>query len=398
MSTEESAYPGFDLSELLQLEAELCTPLKRGQWITKGPEPHKVRAGMLNEVLDRCKEKGLKMNDLAPVLAYKGFYARKKERERQNKIYELFSENRTQAEGDPVCWQSSQEILTAMLRGLENGVPGPNEREQVVGRIVSFFFPVDLTSNAGRKAELPPPFFRRERVRSHFVACPHDNGEANFYAASLGRIHFESSTKVRWFMASGGDHHHSVRGPAFGLWAERMAAALCFGVDFTFAIPQMDKGKTPIEDFLERFDNYWNNELDLAKLRIRYPELARKIVTKVDVAELARQHMKVVPIPMSGEGRTLDSAALKKMFPYAPFFRALSDMKDQPQLYGATFLNPWLRFHWADLLDTSQARCDPQYAAITYSDSPQRSTSHLVPPESMFEYAKWLSVFTQPTA
>jgi hypothetical protein len=395
MSAEGSAYSGLDFSELLQVEGELCTPLKRAQWVRDGAEPHKVRAALLSDVFDRCKSRGLKMNDLAPVLAHQTFYARKTDRERQTRIYELFSPTRSRSEDDIAPWQCSQELLAAMLRGLTSSTPAQNERNEVTERIVRFFFPTDLMSpNAVQKAELPPPFFQKERLRSPFAACPHDESESNFYSASLGRLHYESTARVRWFMASGGDLLRSLTGSTFGLWAERMTAALCFGVELTFIIPQADEGETPIQGFLGRFNNYWKSEFNVTTLRHRYPELAKTFTNNIQVAEQAHKHMKVVPVQMSGEAKSVDSEILKRMFPFTPSFRASSEMKGTSQVYGAVFLNPWLRFHWVDVLDTSQSHCEPQYAAIAFNDRYQKTTICIVPPESMLEYLKWLSVFT----
>jgi hypothetical protein len=101
---------------------------------------------------------------------------------------------------------------------------------------------------------------------------------------------------------------------------------------------------------------------------------------------------------MSGRGqaKSLDAARLTHMFPFPESFKAASAMKGSLQVYGPTFLNPWIRFHWLDLLDTTQSRCEPQFAAIAFNDSFRKTTLHLVGPDSMLDYLKWLSAFVEP--
>ena len=126
----------------------------------------------------------------------------------------------------------------------------------------------------------------------------------------------------------------------------------------------------------------------------RYPELRRKFANakNTQVEQHARTHMNIVPVPMSGAAKSVDKEGLTNMFPLAHSFQALSGMKGRLQVYGPTFLNPWLRFHWEDLLDASH-RCEHQYSAIAYNDSSQNTFLHLVPWDSMFEYLKWLWAF-----
>jgi len=390
-------YPGIDRSELLQLEAELCTPTKRQEWVNDtryGSAPHEVRVALLRDVYKRCAPRGLKLNDLTPVLTATTPYARKLDGDRRARIYELFNAKRPMSVDDVSVWNTSRELLVAMLGGFANiNTDEEDARNQVVKRIANFFFPQE----SARQIDLPPPFFQVQRTTSRYVGYPHDEAEANFFTVSLARRHYRKETRVRWFMASGRDVLHSLTGSDFNRWAERLTAAICFGLDFTFIVPQAGDNKGPIHNYLDRIANYWKNDLDITILQSRYPEF-RGMTDRGQFEREAGAHLKIVAVPMIGSPRYVEASKVTQMFPLAHSFKASADMKGGTEVYGPAFLNPWLRFHWADLVDENRSSCEPQFAAIAYNDSARRNTLHLVEPESMFEYLKWLSAFIEPGA
>jgi len=391
----EESYAGLDLSELLRLEVELCTPLKRKDWTTDkrfGTRPQQVRVALLRDVRDNtCEPKGLDMNDLSPVLGRDGDRKGRGRDWRETRIFQLFKKNPPFAnEDDQGTWEDSRKILRAMLGGMKkDGVVVRDEKTDVVNRIVSYFFTDE------RQLTRTPPFFRPERTDPRYAAWPHDDGEGIFFAVSLAQRHVQPNTRARWFMATGGDVLRSLVGPAFKLRTDALTAALCLGLDFTFVIPKPVKFREAIHEYLDRVQQYWLCDLDIERFFMRFPDLAR-LETNKRIGEQVLEHFHIREISMDEGPRSVDEAAVSRMFPLEQSVRRQADTGDLGDVYAPTFLNPWLRFHWADVLVESEQRCEPQYAAIAFNDISLKNTLHLLPPESMFEYLKWLTAFAAP--
>jgi hypothetical protein len=400
MAADPSQFSGLSLSELLQLEAELCTPLRRKDWVDSGSkEPHAVRAALLTEVYRKCKPRGLQKQHLAPVLkklypVLANLYPREQDQDRwlKNKVYNLFSPERSPNDSDRMSWWGSQELLTVMLRGIKSdGSDDIRQRNEIVGRIVRFFFPADVSGASG-PVDLPPPFFREERTGSDHCAWPHDAAEVDFYAVSLARRYRETDKRVRWFIASGGDLFRALGGRTFDAWAERIAAALCFGLNLTFVVPAASGGTTPLHDYLSRLQDYWKTKLDLTILASRYPDL--HVASGESIKQRALKNMRIKEVRMPGQAKRATGAMFTKMFPFARSFGASLNMAEDSRVYGPTFLNPWLRFHWIDLMVGPPApSCEPQFAAIAFNDHLGKTNLVLLAPDSMTEYLKWLSAF-----
>lgn len=62
-------------------------------------------------------------------------------------------------------------------------------------------------------------------------------------------------------------------------------------------------------------------------------------------------------------------------------------------MYGPTFLNPWLRFHWVDSYDPLAQKWTAQYTTIAFNDGSNNNHLVLLTPSSMTEYLKWLAAF-----
>jgi hypothetical protein len=385
MSAKKTSYSGLDLPELLQLEVELCTPLKRADWFDRvhGANPHAIRGAMLEEMFDECERRGLR-HHLDLVAALPRNYP-------PGKIYQYFKAGNFPDE-DRQAWNVSRDLLRAMLVGPKNTRRVSKERSEAADRIVNFFFPVD----PGTSQRVPPPFFRVERTSSEpFRAWPHDDAEGTFYAVSLAKRYCESGKRrLRWFMASGGDLFRDLTDEReFYGWAERLTAAFCFGLEFTFIIPEQEQeGQTHSHGFVDRLKKYWDSldeTLDKSTFRDRYPGLAG-FVDPGQVANRARASMRIRPVPMNGEAKNISEAGLRQMFP-VQYRLELAN----PEVFGPTFLNPWLRFHWVDLWEPVKKECTPKFAAIAFNDSLGRNRLVLLTPESMTEYLKWLTAFCE---
>lgn len=387
MTSEQPAYSGLSFRKLLQLEVELCTPLKRAEWVKQvGVEPIRVCVAMLNEVLELWTQ-GLNKNDLASALEslFPGGTNLKE------KTYAILDVNRVNKVKDHrSSWRCSQKLLRAMLLGLRER--GFDEKcQKVANRIVKFFFPEDLTVRT-KLEDLPPPFFREERTDSDYIACPHDEREANFYAVSLAQKHYRSGARVRWFMASGGDFLQSLSGSEFDQWAEWLSGALCFDLDFTFLIPET--GHLPIEDFIRKFEQYSAKQLDLEIFRNRYPDL-QELISQDWMKRQFQAHFKVRPVSITSELKDVDLDRARNEFPLKNF-ATIFENQTKSKVCAPTFLNPWLRFHWVDIVcRTSKPICEPQFAAIAYNDVSRNNHLIFVQPDAMSEYLKWLSVFAQ---
>jgi len=171
-----------------------------------------------------------------------------------------------------------------------------------------------------------------------------------------------SPASVRWFAATGGDVFPRLTGSEFERWAERLAAALCFRLDLTYIIPETGRDKTPIQDYLDRVRKYWAEHLHVENLQKSYPEL-KGLTTRKQVVEQVDAHVKIVEISRNGGAKMVDADALTTMFPFAR-------MKGEIEVYGLEFLNPWLRFHWADLLDESESRWQGRLSILLHSRRP----------------------------
>ncbi len=272
------------------------------------------------------------------------------------------------------------------------GSAEPNRRSVVDG-IVKFFFGEDFRKGG----DLPPPFFRRERTADpKFCACPYDAAEGEFYFTSLAREYvFKEHWKVRWFIASGGDYYRDMGESGernFRLWAQRVTAAACFGMDLTYVVPEESTGKTLIHRYLERLKSYAMEDSERETFLHRYPELT-EVVNGNGIAEQMQKHLHTVHVEKPGEPEPFDAARLWAMFPLR--HRSEEVNKESSPACGWTFLNPWLRFHWVDRVD-SFGICEPLFAAIAYNSSRGKTTLQLVEPESMTQYIKWLSAFGTP--
>jgi hypothetical protein len=395
----QPSYSGLDLPELLKLEAELCTPLKRAEWIGAyyapsqryGREPVAVLAALLEEVLERTlKKMDLDKNDLAPMVEGKDAFTQKGKK-LETAIYNLFNPNRIQGSYGNLIWRQSRLILEVMLLGPKGlAKRSPSERK-VANEIIGFFFPDDSFE------KLPPPFFSRERTESVHPGWPHDDAESRFYTVSLARKHHQKGGRVRWFMASGGDLLRGLTGnDSFYAYAERLTAALCFDLEFTFVVPETAHRGQTIKVYLDALKKFWASGQHLETLRYRYPELNLQSINQID--EIVRANMRVEEITMSDGPRGIDPAKLSDLFPFSQsFFKASATIRSDSQVYAPVFLNPWLRFHWADLVSSVEQRFEPQYAAIAFNDSNGKTNLVLPePPDSMNEFLKWLSVFVPP--
>jgi hypothetical protein len=383
MSAKKTSYAGLDLAELLQLEIELCTPLKRADWFNRanGGSPHAIRAAMLNGIFDDCARKGLRhQSELVSALPRN--YT-------PGQIYQYFKAG-TFHDDDATVWDVSRDILRTMLVGTKNTRGLPKKRAEVAENIVHFFFPV----SDGSSFRLPPPFFQVERTNSEaFRAWPHDEVESAFFAVSLAKKYCENGKRrLRWFMASGGGLFRELTDEReFYRWAERLTAALCFGLEFTFLIPERGKeGNTHFHGFVDRLNEYWDSldhKLDKTSFRDRYPGLDG-LVDPDQIANRARASVKTVTVPMNGETKNVTEVGLRQMFP-VQYRLELGN----PEVYGATFLNPWLRFHWVDLSEHVTRECTAKFASIAFNDGSGRNRLVLLTPESMTEYLKWLTAY-----
>jgi hypothetical protein len=97
-------------------------------------------------------------------------------------------------------------------------------------------------------------------------------------------------------------------------------------------------------------------------LQKSYPEL-KGLTTRKQVVEQVDAHVKIVEISRNGGAKMVDADALTTMFPFAR-------MKGEIEVYGLEFLNPWLRFHWADLLDESESRWQGRLSILLHSRRP----------------------------
>lgn len=302
-------YEGFTLAELLQLEVELCTPLRRAEWFrsTKDANPMAIRAALLSDVHDRCKEKGLVKNQLAELMI-KRRPAKLSDGQWEHRLYGHFYTDRF-PKNNLTSWRISKDLLRCMLVGT-NVRDSVDRRHHVAESIVRYFFTTDLK-------ELPPPFFNVERTDSHFCGWPHDEAESRFYMVSLAMDCHDKRKDVRWFLASGGDLFHGLKDEKkFSVWAERLTAALCFGLKFTLLVPEPTQGnESPSHEFIERLNQYWKTidaDLDKTDFAGRYPDL-QHLITEHEIGTKAQQSFNPVQVPMS-EARMIDHTRLNETF------------------------------------------------------------------------------------